>query len=195
MAHEDKEATGARRVTHTMTIQRSPRDVYTAWRDLESLPVFMENVVSVDEEGTRSHWIVKAPGGTVEWDAELVADVPGEVIAWRSTPDADVANSGEVRFQRAAQGRATEMRVALNWEPPGRALGAGVAKLTGDDPKRQLVKDLMRFKQLLETGGLATTRGQPRGAAQQEALEEERDDVRPTPGSGVPPVRTEEVSP
>lgn len=194
MAHEDKESTGARRVTHTMTIQREPVEVYRAWRDLESLPVFMESLVSVQEEGTQSHWIVKAPGGTVEWDAELVADVPGEVIAWRSLPNADVANSGEVRFKRALQGCATEMRVALNWEPPGRALGAGVARLTGDDPKRQLVKDLVRFKQLLETGGFATTHGQSRGPAQQDALEEEREAI-PAPGRVVPQSRIEEVSP
>ena len=41
----------------------------------------------------RSHWKAKAPlGAAVEWDAEITADVPNELIAWRSVEGAGVPN-------------------------------------------------------------------------------------------------------
>ena len=46
-------------------------ELYAYWRDFANLPTFMDNVVRIDVlDDTRSHWVVKAPGGkTVEWDA------------------------------------------------------------------------------------------------------------------------------
>jgi uncharacterized membrane protein len=174
MAYEEKDTNGVRRVKKTITIQRRPWAVYHAWRDIESFPVFMENLLSVERDGPRSHWVVKAPGGAVEWDAEVVTDIPGECLAWRSTGDTQVKNSGEVFFKPAKQGMATEMRVILTWEPPGGALGSAVAQLSGDHPKKQLDRDLMRFKQLMETGDIPTTSGQPDGRGGSRA---EDDDV------------------
>ena len=97
--------------------------------------------------------MAKAPAGTtVEWDAEITKDVPGQLIAWRSVEGADVENSGVVRFDRAPGGRGTEVRVELVYDPPGGLLGAGVAKLFGEEPGQQIKGDLYRFKQVMETG-------------------------------------------
>jgi uncharacterized membrane protein len=172
---------GDRRVERVLTIRRPAMELYDVWRDLERLPAFMHNVISVVEEGTRSHWVVKAPGGTMSWDAEVTDDRPGERLAWRTLAGADVPNSGEVRFTRATQGKGTEVRVTLTWDPTAGALGAGVAKMFGDDPGKQLKEDLWRFKQLTETGSVPTTRGQSRGSAQADSLKEERagDQIEP----------------
>jgi len=141
-------------VTRTITINRSPEEVYQFWHDFQNLPRFMvhlESVHVIDEK--RSHWIAKAPAGTkVEWDAETIDDRPNELIAWRSLPSADVDNSGSVRFRPAPGGRGTEVRVEMQYAPPGGVIGSTIAKLFGEEPGQQVQEDLRRFKQVMETG-------------------------------------------
>ncbi|HXE56657.1 MAG TPA: SRPBCC family protein, partial [Gemmatimonadales bacterium] len=152
-------AAGARRgralqATRTITIGRPAEEVYRFWRDLENLPRFMSHLDSVRVlDQRRSHWVARAPAGrTVEWDAEIVEDRAGELIAWRSLEGADVPNSGSVRFTPAPGGRGTEVRVQLQYQPPGGAVGAAVAKLFGEEPGQQVASDLRRLKQVIETG-------------------------------------------
>jgi len=40
----------------------------------------------------------------------------------------------------------------MSYNPPGGALGHGLATLLGSDPKRAMDEDLVRFKSLLEAG-------------------------------------------
>ncbi|MDB4900408.1 MAG: cyclase/dehydrase, partial [Gemmatimonadetes bacterium] len=83
----------AEKVTRAVTIEKPREELYAFWRDFTNLPRFMEHLVSVtvDARG-RSHWIAKAPAGkTVEWDAEIVNDVPDEIIAWKTVGHPDVA--------------------------------------------------------------------------------------------------------
>ncbi len=179
MAREVVEDGGSRMVSTVLTIRRTPTELYEQWRDFVRLPEIMQQVISVVElDERRSHWQVSAPGGSVEWNAEIVDDVPGEVISWRTVGAADVEHAGEVRFTPARQGSGTEMSVVLHWRPPAGALGAAIAKLTGDDPAKQLDVDLHQFKQRMETGYVSTTRGQPRGSAQSDELQDERDEMR-----------------
>ena len=52
--------------------------------------------------------------------------------------------------------RGTEVKVLLRYDPPGGALGAAIAKLFGEDPEHQVKEELRRFKQIVETGEIAT---------------------------------------
>ncbi len=147
-----------------ITINRSPADVYAFWRKLENLPRFMRHLASVQETGPRtSHWVIEAGGTTVEWDAEIVDDVPGSRLSWRAIEHADVPNEGTVVFAPAPGNRGTEVHVTMTYEPPAGALGATVAKALGHDPEQLLPGELRRLKQLLETGEMPTTAGQPHG--------------------------------
>ncbi|MGB7923327.1 MAG: SRPBCC family protein, partial [Pyrinomonadaceae bacterium] len=145
---------GAIQVKKSIAINRSPEELYSFWRDFENLPRFMNHLESVRTTGEgRSHWVAKAPAGTtVEWDAEITEDRPNELIAWRSLEGSDVANSGSVRFERATGGRGTFVRVEIDYDPPGGVIGAGIAKLFGEEPEQQVGADLRRFKQVMETG-------------------------------------------
>jgi uncharacterized membrane protein len=60
-------------------IQADPGELYTLWRDLEAVPAWQEEVISVipTSEFT-SHWTVKSGDKTVEWDSEILADEPGK---------------------------------------------------------------------------------------------------------------------
>jgi uncharacterized membrane protein len=158
-------ATGGMQVEKTVTILGSPEALYQYWRDFENLPRFMKHLESVQVTGERkSHWVAKAPAGkSVEWDAEIVEDTPNAQIAWRSTGETPAPNSGTVSFRPAPGDRGTEVRVALEYKPPGGTPGALLAKLFGEEPTQQVQDDLRRFKQIMETGEVVTTDGQPSG--------------------------------
>ena len=141
-------------VVETITVNRSPEEVYAFWRNFEELPKFMRYLESVQVTGDRrSHWRAKGPAGTaVEWDAEITDDQPNEMISWRSLENSDVYNAGTVRFQRATGGRGTIIRVDIRYAPPGGAISAAIAKLFAEEPGQQIHNDLRKFKQIMETG-------------------------------------------
>jgi uncharacterized membrane protein len=153
------------KVEKSVTINKSPEELYRFWRNFENLPRFMNHLESVKQTGEgRSHWVAKAPAGkTVEWDAEVYNEKENELIAWRSLEGSDVDNAGSVRFEPATDGSSTIVRVTLKYDPPGGVIGSMIAKLFGEEPSQQIEEDLHRFKQVMETGGTPTTEGQSSG--------------------------------
>lgn len=154
------------KVEKSVTISnKSPEELYQIWRDFENLPTFMKHLKSVRViDQRRSHWIANALGGTsIEWDAEIVSDQPGQLIAWTSVENAEVDNSGLVRFQTAPHGQGTEVKVVMEYNPSGGVVTAAIAKLFGEEPEQQIGDALRYFKQLMETGEIATTEGQSSG--------------------------------
>jgi uncharacterized membrane protein len=153
-------------VEESVTISRPARELYDYWKNLENLPNFMDhlNAVRVIDD-RKSHWTAKAPAGMkVEWDAEIINDEPGSLIAWRSTGGGSIDNAGSVRFVEGPAGRGTEVKVVLDYIPPAGKLGAWIAKLFGEEPSTQVREDLRHFKQVMEAGERPTTEGQPRGS-------------------------------
>ena len=148
------------RVSKTFTINALPDEVYSFWRQLDNLPRFMRHLESVQPLGGRlSHWIARGPAGTrIEWDAETIEDTP-QRISWRSLERADVPNSGTVEFRQAPGDRGTELRVRLQYDPPGGKAGKWFAQLFGEEPGQQLSDDLRRVKSLIETGEVPITEG------------------------------------
>jgi uncharacterized membrane protein len=102
-------------------------------------------------DGGRSQWIARGPfGRKIEWTAEIVEDVPGHHIAWRSVEGSPIRHSGSVGFLPLEDGRATEVKVSMRYEPIGGAVKEAVSKLLGDDPRRQIREDLEQFKSVME---------------------------------------------
>ena len=166
------DAAGGVRAAAAITVNRPRAEVYRHWRDLEHLPEFMTHLRSVQADASgRSHWEATGPArSAVCWDAEIVADREGEVIAWRSVDGADVENTGEVRFRDAPGDRGTEILVDLRYRPPGGRAGATVAKLLGEHPDQQLRDDLRRFKQVVELGEVVRSEGSPAGQSTRQQL-------------------------
>jgi uncharacterized membrane protein len=158
-------ASGALPVEQSIAVNRSPDECYRFWRNFENFPRFMKHLESVQTTAdNRTHWKAKGPAGiSVEWDAEVTVDQPGELLAWHSVDSADVDHAGTVRFEKAPGGRGTIVRVDMEYNPPGGQAGALFAKLFGEEPAMQIKEDLRHFKQLLETGEIPTTEGQPSG--------------------------------
>lgn len=152
------ERNGDTLVGRTVTINRPRAELFAYWRDFTRLPSFMDNVVRVEMvDATRSHWVVKAPAGrTVEWDAVIIEEIENEVIAWMSAEGADVPNSGRIDFRDAPGGRGTFVTATILYDPPAGVVGKVIAKLFQREPAIQARRDLRRFKQLMETGEIAT---------------------------------------
>ena len=147
------------KVERSVSIDKPRAELFTFWRNFENLPRFMEHLVSVRVDSpTRSHWQAKAPAGrTVEWDAEIVNEVPDEIIAWKSVGEPDVSNAGSVNFSDAPGGRGTVVRVTLDYEPPAGRVGAILSHFFTEEPDHQIREDLRKFKQLMETGEITTS--------------------------------------
>ncbi len=156
---------GTIHVRQALNINRSPEDCYRFWRDFQNFPNFMQHVDEVRMlDATRSHWKVRAPlGRQVEWTAELVSDVPAQQLGWRTLDDAAIAHAGVVRFAPGTGGRGTRVQVDLDYAAPLGKAGMRLAQWLGEEPSLQVAQDLRRFKQLIETGEIPTTTGQPAG--------------------------------
>lgn len=144
-------------VGRAVTINRPKGELFAYWRDFANLATFMENVERIDvfDDG-RSHWVVKAPGGkTVEWNSVITEQQQDVFIAWASEEGADVPNSGRIDF-RDAGARGTVVTVTILYDPPAGTIGKLIAKMFQREPAIQARRDLRRFKQLMETGEIAT---------------------------------------
>lgn len=152
----------------SITINKPPDELYSFWREFRNLPRFMKHLESVTPlESGRSHWVAKGPAGeAVEWDAEIYNEKENELISWRSLPGSEFVNAGTVRFERAAGGRGTVVRVTMNYNVSGGRVTAALARLVGQSPEQLVAEDLRRLKQILETGEIATIEGQSSGRAE-----------------------------
>jgi uncharacterized membrane protein len=141
----------------SVTIARTPREVYAFYRHFERLPTFMDYLESVTESAAgHSHWVARLPGkGTVEWDAKIVEDIAGRRIAWTSTPGSAIQTSGAVTFSPTPGRDHTEVRVEMELG----ARGLHSAKLARWFARPQIKGDLRRLKQVLEAGEVLSNGG------------------------------------
>lgn len=162
---ETSDQAEALEVETSVTIDKSPEEVYRLWRNLRELPRFMRHLESVEEHGETSTWVARAPAGMgkLKWEAEITTDQPGRRLAWRSVGTAPVDNAGEVTFQEAPGKRGTEVKACIAYRPPAGDLGRRAGKAMSPAFRQMVHADLKRFKQYAETGEVATTDGQTSG--------------------------------
>lgn len=160
------EATGKRKMSdpsHNITIGTSvtvkkPIDtVYAFWRRLENLPLFMTHLKSVKQkEGGKSDWEAYIPGGlgtSIHWEAKITSEKPGEEIAWKSLEDSTINNQGKVTFEDEGN-LGTQVNVVISYEPPLGMAGEKVMALFNRTFEKMIRKDILNFKQYIETGKL-----------------------------------------
>jgi uncharacterized membrane protein len=137
-----------------ITVNKPRAEVYAFWRKLSNLPLFMEHLKRVDViDEQRSHWEAKVPGGigTIEWDAEIVKEIDGELLGWNSLPHATIQNAGKVEF-RDADENGTEIRVVITYRAPFGDVGEGITSLFNPMFEKIVKNDVKNFKRYIETG-------------------------------------------
>jgi uncharacterized membrane protein len=139
------------RVEKSVEVAQPISTVYNQWTQFESFPEFMQGVEKVTQIDDR-HLRWRADIGSVdrEWDAEIVEQVPEQVIAWRAI--GEVRNDGTVRFSSTPTG-GTRVTLLMEYEPQGFLEKAG-DKL-GMIEKR-IEGDMERFKEFIERRGTET---------------------------------------
>ena len=142
-------------------VNASDEELYRMWRDVESAPLWQEQIVSVARTGERtSHWVMQVKDKRVEWESEVLNDEPGRRIAWRSI-DGNSDNAGEVIFERATADRGTLVTVLQEFKMS--KLASAWETVTGRNPKQAVIENLRHFKALAETGEIPRSQGQPHG--------------------------------
>jgi uncharacterized membrane protein len=141
------------KIERSLVIYAPPDRLFRFWRNFANLPRFMDYIESVRViDQRRSHWVARAPAGThVEWDAEIINEVPDQLIAWRST-GGHIDHAGSVHFEAGPGGRATTVRVSLQYDPPGGSATHALATLFGGDAGTRIEQDLQNFKRVIESG-------------------------------------------
>ena len=139
-------------VDESVTINKPISELYRFWRNLENLPRFMSHLESVERvTDTLSRWRARGPAGSdVEWNAEIINEVPFETIGWKTLPGEAIQNAGSVTFKPVPGNGGTEVRVHLQYAAPGGRAASWLARMAGEDPARLTRDGLLALKQRLE---------------------------------------------
>jgi uncharacterized membrane protein len=139
------------RIEHAVDIRCPAKELYQFWRRLEQLPRILRHVESVEPiDQWHSHWVARGPlGPPLEWNAEIINEREGEIIAWQSVHGASLQNAGSVRFDSTYEGF-TRLKVCIELQPIGGPATLALARIFGTDPQRELVDDLERFRDFAE---------------------------------------------
>ena len=138
----------------SMVVNKPREEVYTMWRNLSNLPLFMKHLQRVEEQDELfSNWVMEIPGhiGTLQWHAEIVKERFGEMIAWQSLPGSSVDNAGKVGFRDSLGGQGTTVDVVLTYHAPLGRAGEQVARLFTPVFKRVIEEEIKGFKNFVET--------------------------------------------
>ena len=133
------------------TIAKPRAEVYAFWRKLENLPLFMKHLESVTVlDDKTSLWKAKVPGGlgTIEWKSEIVHDEFNQRIGWKSLPDSEIMNVGNVQFKDTPTG--TKVETVISYDPPAGKIGETVGNLLTPIFEGIVKSDLQGFKKYME---------------------------------------------
>jgi uncharacterized membrane protein len=138
-------------VEQTVRIARPPKEVYEFVRDFKNLSKFMTHTHDVreDDDG-RVHWVVKIANGLkLEYDGEVIDDVPGKLFTYRSAPEEPFEETGTIRFD-PADGNGTQVTMRIAWTFPSGPAGAAAAKALEPMTESLLADELQTLKRSLE---------------------------------------------
>lgn len=150
----------------SITIEdRRPENVYQFFRNLENLPYFMKGVLFVRAiTPVKSRWGIQLKSGhKLEWDSDIIDEIPGVMISWQSLAGAEVTTSGAIWFIKAPRGKGTIVNLSLNYDLPSRKAAELTPLFTSEDPDSLAITNLRRLKAFLETGEIPTISGQASG--------------------------------
>jgi uncharacterized membrane protein len=163
----DQAEHGQLRAVTSMAIQATPRSLYDLLTNPQRLSEVVDAVELLDasQKGVTRWRLTQGPGG--EYDVHIVDDAPGSLIAWRIIGASGDPYRAVISLDPTDGGHGTRVRVQV--EPDESADGLDSAARAADLQAKlgamapAMAAQLRRLKQSVETGEIATTRGQPVG--------------------------------
>jgi len=148
------------KIEEAISIHRPAQELYDTWTRWEQLPQILPHIEHVKDLGQgRTRWTARGPlGATLSWDAEVIQQDPGRMVAWQSIAGGDVDTAGSVHFNAVDENN-TRMTVSMQYQPPGGRLTAVLAEFFGIGLDRRLREDLARFKRTMESGTQSAGKG------------------------------------
>ena len=135
-------------ITGSIDVDVNVSTAYGQWSRFESFPQFMTGVEQVSPvDDTHQHWKTSIGGIRREFVTVITEQRPDERVAWKS--EQGLPHTGLVTFDRLGPDT-TRVTVVLDWQPAG--LLERLVAVIGFDA-RQLKRDLVRFKRILESRG------------------------------------------
>jgi uncharacterized membrane protein len=132
-------------------VNKPLRQVYNQWTQFEDFPQFMQGVEEVHQlDDRRLHWKAEIGLAEREWDAEIVEQVPDQVVEWRAI--GEVTNDGRVLFSEVGPDQ-TRVSVEFHFDPEGFIEKIGDALGIVD---KRIEGDLKRFKEFIEERDMET---------------------------------------
>lgn len=133
------------RIERSIEIRIPVSQAYLHWTRFEEFPRFMHGVDAVHQlDERRLRWRAHVGPRKMEWESEIVARRPDELVAWRSITGS--ANENAV-YLTPLQADLTRVRLDLLYAPDG------FFAFAGDAPgavARRMEGDLERFRNLVE---------------------------------------------
>ncbi len=131
-------------IDKTIEVAADVHKAYEVWTTFTEYPDFMGTVKTVTVgPDDQLHWIALVDDDQLEWDADLVEQVPDEKVTWRAV---DGRENGEVRFEKLAAGK-TKVTYQLEYDP---AAWDRDVLLVKDWMDRRVDQDLDSFKEMVE---------------------------------------------
>ncbi|HJT56555.1 MAG TPA: YgaP-like transmembrane domain [Ktedonobacteraceae bacterium] len=135
--------------------------VMTIHRPEEDLRDFQQGTDDLETSAS-----TQSPSGTKPTNGQQAneATQQKQLQVWNTLKEAVAKYSGYIQFQKAPDGRGTEIKVVIECgQPPFGKLGAGISMFTGKSPQQQITEDLRHFKEMVEAGEIPSVEGQPTG--------------------------------
>src|ERR1051325_4542869 len=120
------------RIEKSIEVRCPVRTAYNQWTQFEEFPRFMSGVEEVRQiDDTHLHWVADIAGVERQWDAEIIQQIPDQMIAWQST--SGPVHSGTVIFTALDTDRC-QVTLAMEYDPSTFAEKGGRTEENGPHP-------------------------------------------------------------
>ena len=141
----------------TITIKRPVTEVFGFYRDFKNLPSFLGDVMAIEPTGpATSRWTIEGPFGIrAHWTIEVSEVRENELIRYETVTSPPTKTYWYIYFALGPEPGETQVREVM--KAPGGRLVRDALALIGKYPAQEVLANLHRFKQVMETGRVTDT--------------------------------------
>jgi uncharacterized membrane protein len=160
------------KITVALTIHRPIDEVYAEFQYASRLEKAFKNLEWSKKESPSQEriytWKLRGPKNSAyTGEVKVTEEKENHLISWESLPDSfpalNVQLKGEMRFRPAPGDRGTQVILREKPQPSANLLTKALIQSLYPISEQILRESARRMKQLIETGEIATTQGQPEG--------------------------------